>query len=125
MLVPVNVIATFEEEEQAWFDTDVAIHPRDTQSEKEYDAVSQVIVDLQTSGERDMDYLVKLSLAYTLEPSLHSDGFGFIYRTNSKYYFQPNQTDEFEEKLKKDFGVASLTKRFELEPSLRRTKPIR
>ena len=114
MLVPVNVIATFEEEEQAWFDTNLAIHPKDTQSEKEYDAVSQVIVDLQTSGERDMDHLVKLSLAYTIDKI---DGFEFIHRTNSKYYFQPNQTDKFEEKLKKDFGVASKTKRFEFERS--------
>ena len=110
MIVPVNVIATFEEEEQALFDTNLAIHPRDTQSEKEYDAISQVIVDLQTSGERDMDHLVKLSLAYTIDKI---DGFEFIYRTNSKYYFQPNQTDDFEEKLKKDFGVASKTRRFE------------
>ena len=114
MLVPVNVIATFEEEMQSWFDTNIVIHPRDTQSEKEYDAVSQVIEGLQTQGERDMDHLVKLSLAYTIDKI---DGFEFIHRTNSKYYFQPNQTEDFEEKLKKDFGVASKTKRFEFEQS--------
>ena len=64
--------------------------------------------------EQNTDDLVKLSLAYTLD-DLKSDedvkenGFGFINRTNSKYYFQPDQRDELVQLICEELDIATKT----------------
>jgi hypothetical protein len=65
---------------------------------------------------KDTDKLVKISLCY--EPPEHlklytnsikddfNNGYDFIFRTNSQYYFQPDQRDEFEEDIVKTFDIS-------------------
>ena len=75
------------------------------------------IINLFKESHVPMSNLVKFSLAYQfLDPEVADNykerGFGFIHRTNSKYYFQPDQRDELEETLVQHYGIAKKTKSF-------------
>ena len=65
--------------------------------------LEQVINDL--SPEVLKPYLLKISLSYSFPENI-SDEFDFIYRTSSKYYFQPDQRDMFEDDIVETFGVS-------------------
>ena len=74
------------------------------------------IVSLFKESHVPMSNLVKFSLAYEfLDPEVANNyierGFGFVHRTSSKYYFQPDQRDELEEALVDHYGIASKTKK--------------
>ena len=128
----VNVIVTYEDEDskQECFDFIVEIfNPKYKYTlikrvnyleynglySPEKDVLSQII-NLLKDLKKDTDKLVKISLCY--EPPEHlklytnsikddfNNGYDFIYRTNSQYYFQPDQRDEFEEDIVKTFDIS-------------------
>ena len=112
--VSVNVIATYENQEQEWFDTTIDIKPINKTIDQQLSVEKKVLKSVIRCLEQDTDDLVKLSLAYTLD-DLKSDedvienGFGFINRTNSKYYFQPDQRGEFIQMLCEEMNIANKT----------------
>jgi len=73
--------------------------------------IGQVLNDL--SPEELKPYLLKISMCYTLPENKSKkdcvwweDEFDFIGRTNSKYYFQPDQRDMFEDDIVQTFGIS-------------------
>ena len=65
------------------------------------------------SEESGLDYLVKIDLAYTIPDKFKgfktNKAFDFMSRSNSKYYFQPDQRDDVVADIVKLLGVASKT----------------
>jgi len=112
--VSVNVIATYENQEQEWFDTTIDIKPINKTIDQQLSVERKVLKSVIKLLEQNTDDLVKLSLAYTLD-DLKSDedvkenGFGFINRTNSKYYFQPDQRDELVQLICEELDIATKT----------------
>lgn len=112
--VSVNVIATYENQEQEWFDTTIDIKPINKTIDQQLSVERKVLKQVIKLLEQNTDDLVKLSLAYTLD-DLKSDedvkenGFGFINRTNSKYYFQPDQRDELVQLICEELNIATKT----------------
>ena len=94
---------------------------------REWEALAQVIKFLRYSSsefttvvgddgseESGLDYLVKIDLAYTTpEKNVYgvetNKAFDFMSRSNSKYYFQPDQRDDVVADIVKLLGVASKT----------------
>ena len=94
---------------------------------REWDALAQVVKFLRESSpefttvvgddgseESGLDYLVKIDLAYTIpEKNVYgietNKAFDFMSRSNSKYYFQPDQRDDVVADIVKLLGVASKT----------------
>ena len=115
--VSVNVIATYENQEQEWFDTTIDIKPINKTIDQQLSVEKKVLKSVIRCLEQDTDDLVKLSLAYTLD-DLKSDedvienGFGFINRTNSKYYFQPDQRGEFIQMICEEMNIANKTQSY-------------
>ncbi len=112
--VSVNVIATYENQEQEWFDTSIVIKPINKTIEQQLSVEKKVLKQVIACLENDKSELVKLSLAYTLDgmksdKDLIENGFGFITRTNSKYYFQPDQRGEFVQMLCEELNIADKT----------------
>ena len=73
--------------------------------------IGQVLNDL--SPEELRPYLLKISMCYTLPENKSKkdcvwweNEFDFIGRTNSKYYFQPDQRDMFEDDIVQTFGIS-------------------
>lgn len=97
--VSINCIATFEDLRipQEIFDLRLLIQPSvNRQLAVEAKILAEVINNIKTS----VHDLVKISLFYNEgledikdENALVARGLGFILRSNSKYYFQPNQRD--------------------------------
>ena len=56
-------------------------------------------------------------MASSADNTLYADtielGYGFVSRTHSKYYFQPNQRDLLEQAVCEETGVASKTQPYE------------
>jgi hypothetical protein len=64
-------------------------------------------------------YLLKISLCYTLPENKSKkdcvwwdDEFDFTGRTNSKYYFQPDQRDMFEDDIVQTFGISEKVRTY-------------
>ena len=79
--------------------------------------IGQVLNDF--SPEELKPYLVKISLCYTLPENKSKkdcvwweDEFDFIGRTNSKYYFQPDQRDMFEDDIVQTFGISEKVRTY-------------
>tara|TARA_R100000306_G_C4372047_1_gene140438 strand:- start:1122 stop:1592 length:471 start_codon:yes stop_codon:yes gene_type:complete len=103
----VNVIVTFMEEEQLWYNTKVIVDWELYPLNREFFALDQVVDDLvnrTVEGKRDISRLVKISLCYTVPDSdwIGTKGeadrvpiarWDFIKRANAQYYFQPDQRD--------------------------------
>ena len=121
--VDLNCIATFQhrDKEQEIFDlhgVKVLLVPRQAHP---FLAVEVAIMDLVIDCLRQStEDLVKISLCYSgkalqfdsAQEAIDS-GFGFIVRSNSKYYFQPDQLDEVTKKLKRlDPTLARDTRQF-------------
>ena len=113
--VSINVIATYQDSPQEILDCFVQIQPENqtvsNQLSVEMSVLSQVVKELRGNN----DYLQKISLCYEL-PELGSydeiveNGLGFIFRTQSKYWFCPDQADFFEQEVIKNLGISSLVK---------------
>ena len=99
---------------------------------REWEALAQVIKFLRYSSsefttvlgddgseESGLDYLVKIDLAYTIPDKFKgfktNKAFDFMSRSNSKYYFQPDQRDDVVADIVKLLGVASKTQPYSLE----------
>ena len=138
--VSVNVILTFEYDvpedirnimveycggSQQMYDLDILVLKPKFRSSKvqndwsfcgeyspEKHVIGQVLNDL--SPEELKPYLWKISLCYTLpeNKSKKDDEFSFIGRTNSKYYFQPDQRDMFEDDIVQTFGISEKVRPF-------------
>lgn len=121
-----NVILTFEEEDQIFYNAPVNyVLPADnTQASLEVfeiDVVRQLLEGRHVTGEkRDMSRLVKISVCYNT--NFHEDGktvdenradinaaLDYLCRHNAKYYFQPNQRDDYETLIARALGVAQNT----------------
>jgi hypothetical protein len=138
--VSVNVIRTFEYDvpedirnimveycggSQQMYDLDILVLKPKFRSSKvqndwsfcgeyspEKHVIGQVLNDL--NPEELKPYLWKISLCYTLpeNKSKKDDEFSFIGRTNSKYYFQPDQRDMFEDDIVQTFGISEKVRPF-------------
>ena len=138
--VSVNVILTFEYDvpedirnimveycggSQQMYDLDILVLKPKFRSSKvqndwsfcgeyspEKHVIGQVLNDL--NPEELKPYLWKISLCYTLpeNKSKKDDEFSFIGRTNSKYYFQPDQRDMFEDDIVQTFGISEKVRPF-------------
>ena len=102
-VVGVNVIVTYLTDPQEFFDCRILIKPiNDTINEQlsvEKEIVTQIIK--QING--DKEQLVKLSTCFYTpfnnRDELTQSGYGFILRTNGKYYFLPSERDDFEDDI--------------------------
>ena len=142
--VSVNVILTFEYDvpedirnimveycggSQQMYDLDILVLKPKFRSSKvqngwsfcgeyspEKHVIGQVLNDL--NPEELKPYLWKISLCYTLpeNKSKKDDEFSFIGRTNSKYYFQPDQRDMFEDDIVQTFGISEEVRPFSENP---------
>ena len=132
----INVITTYEYEEQEIFDVKIKnIYPSKVCSmTTEADVLSQVIEDMERNSDRNLDYLMKISLCYihgtiSIDGELQNSGdtpethkqfledldlLKVIERSNGKYYFQPNQRDIVVSKIVNTFNVANLTPDFDM-----------
>ena len=108
-VICINVISTYLTQEQECIDCLINVTPInqtiDNQLEVEKEIVKQIIPYL----ENDTDELLKLSLFYTTpfnsKEELINSGYGFILRTNSKYYFTPENREEFLEEIVKELNI--------------------
>lgn len=122
-MINVHVIMTFENGPQACFDAmaTVPIAENDVIAfeEIETDVAEQIIS--QTPDGNDLSELVKISLCYTGRTGLSGQDLDkdtaekvdnlieFLVRHNAKYYFQPDQRDDYEQRIVDRTGVASET----------------
>ena len=128
MDILINVITTYEHEEQEIFDVMVNdIYPNQVCSMiTEKNILGSIITSLKEGSYRNLDYLLKISLGYmeyyvdgelqsfkdsdSREEFLKSNNLlETIRRCNSKYYFQPNQRDIVSRIVADSFDVSKLT----------------
>lgn len=118
--VPVNVILSFQEGPQAFYDAEVKIPLIDGLGESqledvEVDVVCQILEQYPDHSE-NLDQLVKISLCYSRDPAHPSRAYhaalNHLVRNNAKYFFQPNQRDAIESRIAATAGVAARTKAF-------------
>ena len=125
----VNVIASFDNNAfheprtprgyQVFFDTEVTFSPQNktynSQLKTEYHILKQVITTLSNfiTNEEEMSYLSVISLHYyDVTNEMFEDNCGFILRSSSKYYFQPDQRDLLEETVCKEMGISNKTENY-------------
>ena len=112
-LTKVNVLATYEHQDQLMGDLVVIVDWERDPIQRELYVLEQVINSLGTQQTtHDLKHLAKISLAYAIDEEYDGDHWDFIMRSNSKYYFAPDQRDFFEEavvKRIKHINVASKT----------------
>lgn len=119
----VNVILTFEDEPQEFMNVVVNVPNIPTLREQDFwdvevDVLEQIInAYMAEAGPVDhLETLVKISLCYTTPPSHEATlqrMLKVLIRNNAKYYFQPNQISEAEERLQRRMPrVAQDTREF-------------
>jgi len=118
----VNVILTFDGKEQMFYDAPLVITlPIEDKDAFEVEMVRQILLPVPNDGLQD---LVKISTCYSGEASeggkplaLFDDAeanqaIDHMTRHNGKYYFQPDQRDDYEQRLVDELGIASRTRDF-------------
>lgn len=109
-VVDVNVIASYENYPQEMFDCMVSIAPLNTSIDNQISVEQIILEQVITHLGYDKEYLWKLSLCLML-PDFASDkellrsGYGFIRRTNGKYYFHTDDRDAVSEYIADRFDV--------------------
>ena len=130
--IEVNVITTYENEPQQMFDLMINDFKPDLvcSVSNEILILSRIIMSLKEMNDRDLDYLVKISIGYVtffvdgekqkFEDSQSQDMFldsinleDTISRSNSKYYFQPNQRDIVSRIVADTLEISKLTPLFD------------
>lgn len=111
--VGVDVILTFDDDPQEFYDVEVRIDALSSDLEAtEIDVVAQIL----DASSRDLSTLVKISLCYdssVLKDDAALDAIvDHLCRFNAKYYFQPNQRDPHEQAIVDAIGIASRTRDF-------------
>lgn len=108
--VDVNVIATYQESPQEMFDCVVRVQPInssvDDQISLEISILEQIIPQLGF----DVSSLWKLSICLLLpdfgdSKKQQDTGYGFLARTNGKYFFFADQLDEVSTHFAKKYGA--------------------
>lgn len=117
----VNAILTFESEDndgntQEFYDVDLCVKIPEN-DENFGDLEVAIIKQVLENSIRDHSDLVKISLFYEEVASEDNaeveKSMNYLTRNNAKYYFQPNQRDDYEQAIVDALGVASKTKDFE------------
>lgn len=121
--VSVNVILTYQDHPQQIYDMNVFLLKSDFRSSTvpnewkifgkyspEKHVLGQIIRDIKPQKLRNE--LGKVSLCYDTDKISDYDEkeFSFTERTNSKYYFQPDQRDAFEDNIVETFGNSKKIK---------------
>lgn len=120
-----NVILTFDGQDedgngQEIYDAEINAAYPDNEADMQRFEVD-VIKDVLASSKRSKDDLVKISLCYdgSNVPGMNEEeteqrekALAFLCRNGAKYYFQPNQRDDYEQAIVDALGVASKTKDF-------------
>jgi len=120
-----NVILTYEDADedgnsQEFYDAQInAAYPADDDDLQRFEV--DVIKDILAPSSRDKGDLVKISLCYDgrnpvgandQELAKREAMFKHLCRNNAKYYFQPNQRDDYEQAIVDGLGIAGRTKDF-------------
>ena len=120
-----NVILTFDGQDedgngQEIYDAEINAAYPDNEADMQRFEVD-VIKDVLASSKRSKDDLVKISLCYDGRNPVGADDqelakreamFKHLCRNNAKYYFQPNQRDDYEQAIVDGLGIAGRTKDF-------------
>lgn len=111
--VGIEVILTFDDDPQEFYDVQVRIDALSKDLEAtEIDVVAQIL----DASSRDLSTLVKISLCYDsscLKDDIALDAVvDHLCRFSAKYYFQPNQRDDYEQAIVDALGIASRTREF-------------
>lgn len=111
-----NVILTFEDTNQEIYDAEISADlPNDFANQKDIEKFEiDVIENILSQSKNNHDKLVKISLMYdgsnlTEETEKYYD---YLCRNRAKYYFQPNQRDDYEQAIVDRLGIASKTQDF-------------
>lgn len=121
-----NVILTFDAKEQMIYDVEFTLTVPDDDATAsldamEVDVIRQILAPVPVAELQD---LVKISLCYAmgateegkplkvLEDARVNALIDHLVRHNAKYYFQPNQRDDYEQRLVDALGIASRTRDF-------------
>lgn len=118
----VNVILTFEHKDQKIYDADLTMtFPVTDLDAFEVDMVRQMLAPVEAA---ELDDLIKISVCYMhtgtendspvnlLTDAEANAAINHLIRYNAKYYFQPNQRDDYEQRIVDALGIASRTKDF-------------
>lgn len=116
----VNVILTFDSRDQMFYDASVILTlPVEDFDAFELETIRQVLEPVDKAILSD---LVKISLCYSpmaseggkavdlREDEGVQDAMQHLHRNNAKYYFQPNQRDDYEQRIVDALDIASETK---------------
>jgi len=111
--IEVDVILTFDDGPQAFYDTEVIADIATTDLDAtEIDVVSQILDDAR----RDLSDLVKISLCFNTAPVQDPQRqerrmalIDHLCRFSAKWYFQPDQRDPHEQAIVDALGIASRT----------------
>jgi len=116
-----NVILTFDGQDeegnsQEFYDAGIdAAYPEGDADLQRFEV--EVIKDVLAAGRRSQDDLVKISLCYDSTPpqdvglhAQHEHALEHLCRNSAKYYFQPNQRDDYEQAIVDALGIASKTR---------------
>lgn len=117
-----DVILTFDNADedgstQEFYDAEINVrYPEGAYDVEQFE--TDVVKDILAGSKRNHDDLVKISLCYDSsapselteeEKENHKKILDFLCRNNAKYYFQPNQRDDYEQAIVDALGIASKT----------------
>jgi len=106
---------------QRTYDIEVEFSPinktENNQLKVEKEVITQVLEYYRQSPNplEHLDYLSMISIFYhdVTSDMVDNGGCGFIKRSNSRYYFQPDQRDLLEEVICEEFEISTKTKSYE------------
>lgn len=117
-----NVILTFDGKEQQFYDAPLILtFPVTDLDVFEVETIRQVLAPVPKDELQD---LVKISLCYSgqgtengkpiaiFEDAEIDAAMDHLARNSAKYYFQPDQRDDYEQRLVDQLGIASRTRDF-------------
>ncbi len=110
-VVGVNVIVTYLTDPQEFFDCGVLIKPINDSINEQYSVEKDILIQIINHINGDKEQLVKLSMCFYTpfknREELIKSGYGFILRTNSKYYFLPSERDNFEDEIVNSLNICN------------------
>lgn len=110
-LLSTNVIATYQDLPQEILDCEVHVTPINKSISNQLSVEMSVLSQVLRKLTGNKDFLQKISLCYELPEfetydEIVENGFGFIFRTNSKYWFCPEETDFFEQEVIQKLNIS-------------------
>ena len=105
----VNVISSYLTQEQEWFDCLIDVTPINQTIENQLEVEKEILKQIIPFLKNDTDELLKLSLCYKTpfksKEELIKSGYGFMLRTNSKYFFTPEYREEFIDSIVEELDI--------------------